>query len=358
MRALLLAAAAAAAAAAAGAAAPPTLTPVFVAGKEGYSCFRIPALVVLGGSGGDELLAFAEGRKLSCADHGWNDLVSKRSLDGGATWGALHVVRSESAPGALVTVGNPAPIVLRAGGGASLLLPFCRNNLEVGVLRSDDRGHSWALTANVSLPPTTSWVATGPPGGLELQTGRLVSPMNYQDAAVKGVSSAFLSDDGGATWRMSKGSVALGNEDQVAELAWRSNASASVLHLSMRSTAGGSRLAAESEDGGETWSAPWPTIAEDECEGSVLALPRSRRLVMSSAFAAKRENMTLHASRDDGRSWKPVVQVFDRAAAYSSLVDLSPQGPGGGADAVGLLFEAGEASPYEQIAFTRFEVPA
>ena len=127
----------------ASAAAQPPLTTVFAAAHEGYSCFRIPALLSLGGG---ELLAFAEGRKLSCADHGWNDLVSKRSLDGGASWGALQVVRSESAGDKLVTVGNPAPLLLASG---ALLLPFCRNNLEVGVLRSDDDNQPLALRPTV-----------------------------------------------------------------------------------------------------------------------------------------------------------------------------------------------------------------
>ena len=53
---------------------------VFEKGKDGYACFRIPAIVQ---TRSGTLLAFAEGRKLSCADHGWNDLVMKRSTEKG-----------------------------------------------------------------------------------------------------------------------------------------------------------------------------------------------------------------------------------------------------------------------------------
>jgi sialidase-1 len=354
MRTMLSIAAGLALSLASAAAQPPPLTTVFAAAHEGYSCFRIPALLSLGGG---ELLAFAEGRKLSCADHGWNDLVSKRSLDGGASWGALQVVRSESAGDKLVTVGNPAPLLLASG---ALLLPFCRNNLEVGVLRSDDRGHSWRLSANVSVPPGWTWVATGPPGSIEVLRGggRLVVPINFVNASVADASTAFLSDDGGESWRLADGIVRGGNENQVAELAWRSNATTpSVLHMTMRSAVAGSRLAAESADAGETWGEPWPTISETKCEGSVFALPRSRRLVMSSAFAAQqRANMTLHVSADDGHSWAPAAQVFDGPSAYSSLADLSPQS--GAEDVVGLLFEQGPTSTYQTISFARVALPA
>ena len=96
-------------------------------------------------------------------------------------------------------------------------------------------------------------------------------------ASVAAVSSAFLSDDAGASWRLADSLVDGGNEDQAAEVPWSSPPS---LHLSMRGAKTPYRLAAESLDGGRTWSAPWPTVTETECEASVLALPRSRRLVM------------------------------------------------------------------------------
>ena len=329
-----------------------SFVPVFEAGVGGYNCYRIPALSRLPNG---TLLAFAEGRRFSCGDHGWNDIVQRSSHDGGQTWNALSVVYGESSAAANVTIGNPAPIVLASQPG-SILVPFCRNNLEVGVMRSDDGGSSYHLSANISIP-NWSWVATGPPGGLELgpssaAPGRLVIPMNQINGPRDpNVASAFLSDDGGKTWRLASSLVPGGNECQAAELPWTSPPT---LHLSMRGARAPMRLGAESTDGGKTWSAPWETIPEDECEGSVVSLPRSRRIAMSSAFSSKRVNMTLHTSADNGRTFTAAAHVWTGPSAYSSLVDL---GSGGAADNVGLLFEKGDASPYESIAFVQVGLP-
>ena len=232
-----------------------------------------------------------------------------------------------------------------------LLLPFSRDNRAAAVLRSADFGETWALGAALPVDAAWTWVATGPPGGLQLASGRLVLPIDRSGgAALPFASTAFLSDDLGATWRLSAGAVPGGNECQAAALPWRSNAT---VHLSARASDGrGTRLAAESTDGGATWSAPWRTVAETACEASVLALPRSRRLVLASAFAAQRENMTLHVSDDDGRTFAPRVRVDAGPAAYSALADLSTAA----GDAVGLLWEGGGAI-YGDIVFATIAVP-
>ena len=80
----------------------------FRAGAGGYASHRIPAVVV---TRAGTLLAFAEGRVGSSADHGDIDLVLKRSADGGRTWGEPQVV-ARNGNG---TAGNPAPVVLEDG---------------------------------------------------------------------------------------------------------------------------------------------------------------------------------------------------------------------------------------------------
>jgi sialidase-1 len=79
---------------------------VFVAGQDGHAAYRIPGVVAAyppareSGAGAAAaaaqqpvLLAYAEGRKNGCGDYdGQHDLVLKRSLDNGATWGPMQVV--------------------------------------------------------------------------------------------------------------------------------------------------------------------------------------------------------------------------------------------------------------------------
>jgi sialidase-1 len=190
-----------------------TLVDVYTGGSDGYACYRIPAMSQ---TANGTLLLFSEGRFYDCNDHGYVDIVVKASVDGGATWGPLRVVHSESSKtGENVTIGNAAPVVLSSG---RILLPFCRNNIQVGVLSSDDSGETWALLANIQVPSDWTWVATGPPGSLELGNGRVIIPANHI-ASKSGASHAFISDDGGLTWAIST-SVPGGNEDQAAVLSW------------------------------------------------------------------------------------------------------------------------------------------
>ena len=300
-----------AAAAAASARAPPALVDVFRRGDGGYFCFRIPAMVA---PSPGKLLLFAEARRGGCADADPIDLVSRASSDGGVSWGPLSVVLSQGTE----TVGNPAPVVLASG---RILLPYCVNNKAAAVLASADGGATWAAAGALPMPPTWSRIATGPPGSLVLASGRVLVPADHNEGGKASFSHTYFSDDGGATWAISS-SVVGGNEAQAAAMPWLG---AKAVLLSMRSTA--HRLAARSDDGGATWGAPWPTLTETPCEGSTVALPAhpaGPRLVLSSAFtAAKRQNLTLHISSDDGHTWRPVAQVYAGAAAYSSLVPVA-----------------------------------
>lgn len=311
------------------------LVDVFNGGDGGYKCFRIPALIQTSNS---TLLLFAEGRKNSCNDHGFVDLVYKSSHDDGATWGDVVLVRRESSPSKNVTIGNPAPVALS---GNRVLLPFCRENLAAGVLYSPDGGTSWELRANLTIPPTWTWIATGPPASLQLPSGRILIPSNKIDASVDG-SFVFYSDDEGLTWGTSSNFVSKGNEDQAVSLPW---VSPKTVLLSMRNAGGPTRLAALSTDEGMTWGDTWETIVEGECQASTIALPThpdGPLLAMSSPFnSARRVNMTIHVSTDDGKSWAPKIQVYAGGSAYSSLIQVSPT-------SVGLAFEK---DGYASIAF-------
>ena len=342
---------------------------IFVGGQEGYACFRIPAIIVAPDS---TLLAFAEGRKNGCSDTGDIDLVLKRSSDNGRTWGSLELVW-DAGPN---TAGNPAPVVDAATGVIFLLSTWnlgtdhepqiieqtSTDTRRVYVLSSEDHGLSWStpreITSSVKQPDWT-WYATGPGSGTQLTrppfAGRLMVACDHIEAETRDYySHVIYSDDHGATWQLG-GSTPQDdvNESEVAEL------SDGRLLLNMRNYAPGERhrKVAHSSDGGATWSdlASDSTLIEPICQASLhrFQFPEEGQSILlfsNPASKARRENMTLRASYDEGQTWTKSLLVHDSMSAYSDIAGL-PDG------LIGLFYEAGpdHDQSYYGIAFARIE---
>ncbi|MWA05918.1 neuraminidase [Actinomadura sp. LD22] len=335
---------------------------LFAQHTEGYFCFRIPAVVkALDGT----LLAFAEGRRNSCGDAGDIDLVLRRSADGGRTWGPLQVVL----PGNGDTRGNPAPVVDRRTGRIVLMTTWNPGDDDTirhpFVQYSDDDGATWSaardLTGQLVKPEWNSWYATGPGHAIQLRhgphAGRLIVPANHEGgggAAEGGPQGVHLdySDDGGATWKIGADDTrttddVTPNESTAAELP------DGRIYVNARDNSGtdpGNRSAAVSSDGGATFDAPFRTLPKLDAprvEGSVLAV--GRKLLLSvPAHPVTREVMAVRSSSDQGRNWQQTGKVvYWGPSAYSDMTDL-----GGGR--IGLMYEAGQTSPYESIRFAAF----
>jgi len=307
-----------------------TLIDVFKNGEEGYSCFRIPAMLL---TQNGTLLAFCEARKYSCKDHGFVDLVLKRSFDQGQTWSPLQVVYSNSTDdGEWNTIGNAAPVQDRKT--STILLVFCRNNLQVMISRSNDDGVSWSSPENITnvVESDWGWVGTGPPSSLQLSSGRIVVPCYQQEHSVDGwlnsQSHIMYSDDGGTTWVLgvTVESVWRGNECQAAPLSPHNDS----FLLNMRSDVG-YRLLATSYDGGISFTDPVLqkdlTEALGGCEGSTILHSTSGLLLFSNPsvpfYSPFRFNMSLHTSADAGQTWKFWGTIWSKAAGYSSLVEMA-----------------------------------
>ncbi|MDN5726127.1 MAG: glycoside hydrolase [Propionibacteriales bacterium] len=355
-----------------------TESTVFTAGSDGYHTFRIPAVLA---TGGDRVLAFAEGRQLSPDDAGQIDLVLRISDDGGRTWGPLKVLSRADG----FTSGNPAPVVDPATGDIVLL--SCRNAGDVGekevttassgrntrtvhLQRSTDRGETWSEPADITdqaKPAGWGWYATGPGHGIALTdrrwAGRLVVPGNHSMVPegdqgrvlhTYGGAHCLISDDGGHTWRVgfvdrNDGDEINANENMIAELTdGRLHANARN-HEGTLATKGAARVGAWSADGGETLEAayaPATGIVSPIIQGSLL---RQEDLLLVSAPSdpERRRQMMINISADDGRTWQQAWQVSDAMAGYSDLVAL-PDGR------VGLLYETGEKKSFEKIRFLTF----
>ncbi|MEV5613053.1 sialidase family protein [Streptomyces sp. NPDC052225] len=354
---------------------PETSVP-FRAGESGYASFRIPAVVR---APDGTLLAFCEGRRASSADHGDIDIVLRRSIDGGRTWGPLRVAVANGAN----LAGNPAPVVLPSG---RVLLVHVRNAAaatEDAILRgrvsaadgrrvwlthSDDTGLTWSagrdLTARTKKPGWR-WYATTPGHALYTREGRVVVPANHSlpptgtdtgtEAKYNG-GHCLLSDDDGATWRIgyvddNPDGYINANETCAAQLP------DGRLYFNTRndSPSPGNRADACSADGGAHLTRPFRPqagLTGPVVEGSLLHLGDPDVLLYSGpADPAARALMTVRRSLDSGVTWQPAHTVDGLPAAYSDLVRVDD-------GTVGLLYETGDFSPYETITFRRIPVAA
>jgi sialidase-1 len=322
-------------------------TDVFTSGENGYNTYRIPTIVR---TNSGTLLAFAEGRKNNHQDHGDVDMVLRRSNDGGLTWQPLELVYEEGDT-ALVTIGNPVPLVDRTNDRVWLF--FCRDNQNVLTTFSDDEGISWSspedLTSTLKSESWGAWVATGPCHGIQMANGRLVVPANHGlKNRLGNKPHMIVSDDHGSTWHIGGIPDALANENSIADLGNNQ------LYVNMRSSEHNNskpycRKVAWSEDGGETFGETSldTELTSSICQGSVLSFKcedDSNLLLFSNPNSWRREWMTVRASKDNGHSWSKGIRIYDGSSAYSDLVQIDEK-------TVGLLFEK---DTYGTIAFVRF----
>lgn len=344
-------------------------TDVFVAGQDGVFEYRIPGIIT---SNQGTLIAFCDARMRKEGDPPNDiDLVMKRSVDGGKTWGPLRTLVDNGVGAAADSCGFVdrqtgtlwifsvhAPEGVGSYNAADGL---AGDTFQFKAITSDDDGLTWSesrdFTAMMKRP---GWAAgsTGVGSGIQMRNGRLILPRYNADyrrprtAPESADSFVCYSDDHGKTWKMGALIHVPGgtNECQVAELA------DGTLMINMRGMAGNVRRVAYSKDGGETWSQPVedPVLIEPRCQGSLYTLSDARthgknRLLFANPASLKRENMTVRLSLDEGRTWSASKAIHTGPAAYSCLTVLADL-------TAGCLYERGENRPYERITFARFNV--
>ncbi len=334
--------------------------------------YRIPSLVT---TQKGTLLAFAE-RRVSLGDHAQNDIVLRRSLDEGRTWGAVRIIADFGES----SLNDPVAVVLNNG---RVLLIFQEypygihsrsngwiqiadegydgpRNTHSWLVYSDDDGATWSRPRDIThLIRPHDMIAVGSPGvGIQLKhgkyKGRVVIPLYFTEKVNDNIggwtNGVAWSDDNGVSWKISndihrEGMTGYGNEAQVAELS-----DGSIL-LVARNQGGDHRQVSVSRDGGRTWSnmkvdTGLPGIA---CQGSLLRYEgqdggKGLILQASPANTKARDHGVVRMSDDDGKTWKYARTIVPGFFAYSCMTVL----PGG---EIGLLYETDK---YQTIRFRKF----
>lgn len=333
---------------------------LFHRGDDGVHTYRIPAMIE---TRKGTLLAVADARHDSARDMPARiSLVMRRSRDRGRTWSRAMTIRKVPEGG----VGDASLLLDRRSGRVWCFHSFGPPGIGFGTAQpgaktgpttfqfhaiySDDDGATWSeprdLTPQVKDP---AWQAMFATSGTHIQTskGRYLVPMVVRDAQGVVSSRNAYSDDAGTTWGIGAAIGPGTDESKCVELA------GGAILQNMRE--GATRAIALSNDGGITFSPVTHDAAliDPVCNAGITRYVHKQRdlLLFTNAASTKRENLTLKASSDQGRTWMKLKTLHAGPAAYSTVLGLRD-------GSVAVLFECGEISAYEWVRFVRLSLPA
>jgi len=328
-------------------------TNLFEEGKDGFASYRIPGIVV---TAKGSVLAYCEARKYSGADEGEIEIHLRRSTDGGKTWSPAKQIahlgprlqllslnrpvkrKPPQGQPETQTVNNPVAI---AGRDGTIHFLYCVEYQRGFYMRSEDDGITWSKPVEITpvfeqFRSELDWqrIATGPGHAVQLRTGRLVAPlwMSTTNKASKlhGAAATIYSDDNGATWHGGEIALRNGNEANLAGLA-----DGRVFITARNGDPRKRRMVAYSPNGATGWSPPEfvDDLLEPGCMAGMVSYAgtndtKKPLLLFSNPNTTKRENrdrenVTVKASEDGGRTW-PVSRLLQPGpSAYSDLAALS-----------------------------------
>jgi sialidase-1 len=330
---------------------------LFKARTGGYWNYRVPSILC---TSSGVILATAEARRGRGGDWDGNDVVLRRSLDGGLTWErARTIVRCDDyGPGPISNL-----VLIDDASAGTVRALYCHNYARVYTMRSSDDGLTFSepreITASL-LPFREAYpwrvIATGPGHGIQLQRsghrGRLIVPVWMSDGSgtefgpgklghrPSAVASIY-SDDHRQTWQC--GELVARTDDRVvnpSETVPVELSDGRVLFNIRSESPPNRRLIATSSDGAHDWSALRfdEALREPVCMASILRLEHqataqdailfanpdnleNELIPVGGHLAHDRKRLTVKLSTDDCRTW-PISRVLEPGpSGYSDLAE-------------------------------------
>jgi len=331
---------------------------LFSGGDYGSANFRIPALTT---ANDGSLIVAVDARVDRTGDLPNNiDIMYRRSFDQGNSWSDASVICDFGMYGAsdpaLVVDKKSGVILCMFASHIGLFHSTFDNPIRFQVCRSEDNGVSWSKpvdhTNSIYAPGWyAAWLASG--SAHQLRNGRIVGAIGVRQEADYTISNFMIySDDVGLTWYYkSSQASAIGDEAKIMEL---DNGN---LIMNIRNKTPNCRKIVVSEDGGDTWGAPFfqhelidPAVNADFIRyTSVLdGYDKSRLLFSTASHPTTRKNLTLFMSYDEGVTWPVSKVIYEGLSGYSSLTILND-------GTIGCAYENGEFEEY-QIYFVRLSL--
>ena len=328
--------------------------------------YRIPTLIQL--TNGD-LLAFADKRIGSIGDVNAAPIetVYKKSKDNGKTWSEeVRISPSTSdrfrsyGDGAYCVDRKTGNIICLVVGDQGFLHSTPNNPIRTRLIIGRNNGSTWddpiditdqIYGANCKDPDRKNWygVFTTSGNGVQLRNGRIMFVLNVRksDKVSPLYNHVLYTDDGGATWNVSKGAPGIsknpsrgGSEAKIVEL------NDGTLLMAIRPEGIYQRFLAKSTDNGETWGVAEPRsdLPSSSSNGDIIyytsklnGWDKDRIITMFDSVpytkATPPGSPKLYWSYDEGKTWKGFL-IHSGNAGYSSLAILKD-------GSIGILAEIG-----------------
>jgi sialidase-1 len=319
-------------------------------GAGGYETYRIPGIIV---SARGVVLAYGVGRRtLKGGDWDDNDVMLRRSVDGGRTWEPSRRIAGDSHG----VTDNPVAIADHKKGVVHFL--YQHDYARVFYMRSNDDGATFTKAVDITaaledLKPQFPWtvVALGPGHAIQLRNGRLLVPVwmaagastakGHRQHAPSGITTLY-SDNEGKTWK--HGELIATNSPEMTnpnEMQMIQLGDGSVMANIRTGDKHELRAVATSPDGVSHWTKPrfdehlydpicaagivrYSSVPRDDRNRILFTNPDSESLPGSrQGEHGLRRNLTLKMSEDEGKTW-PVVRLLHEGSSGYSDIAVAP----------------------------------